>query len=185
MRGENISTRRAGRSRKSSPARSAVSFQAEGQPDVENALEDGVEADHPYQSKRARARRKENTDPEQHRNDTAQDQKPFVLDLLPQPNCADDLENTDGDRPSGNEEKKNQGRYAGPGEGQDTGRDPEEPNYCEPPAWGGRAADDSGYEREQAVDERVHAVHHHKRAQGQSRLDECQHTKTDSNNAAQ
>jgi hypothetical protein len=39
-----------------------VSFQAEGQPDVENAFEDGVEADHPYQSKRARARRKENTD---------------------------------------------------------------------------------------------------------------------------
>lgn len=185
MRGENTSTGRGGRSREWSPARSAMSFQAEGQPDVENALEDGVEADHPYQSKRARARRKENTDPEQHRNDTAQDQKPFVLDLLPQPNCADDLENTDGDRPSGNEEKKNQGRYAGPGEGQDTGRHPEEPNCCESPAGRRGAADDSGYEREQAVDEGVHAVHHYKREQRQSRQDECQHTKTDSDNAAQ
>jgi hypothetical protein len=57
MRGENTSTGRGGRSREWSPARSAMSFQAEGQPDVENALEDGVEADHPYQSKRARARR--------------------------------------------------------------------------------------------------------------------------------
>jgi hypothetical protein len=83
--------------------------------------------------------------------------------------------------------KKRRTRAVMPGqaEGQDTGRHPEEPNCCEPPAGRRGAADDSGYEREQAVDEGVHAVHHYKREQRQSRQDECQHTKTDSDNAAQ
>jgi hypothetical protein len=129
--------------------------QAEGEDNLRDSEDDGVNADHPHQAHCARARKNEQQNAEDDREQAAEDIHPFTRDHTPELDSSHDLENARDERPGGNEIHQDECGYVGPEEGQQSNDDPRHAfqQHC-PPAFEVSTGSDAGEHGKDAVHQR-------------------------------
>src|SRR6266480_2142293 len=128
--------------------------QAQRKPDLENAVENRVDANDVKQGQRACSGLGHQNQSEDDREHAARDQQPLVVDLLAQPDRANDLQDPARDRPAGDEQEQHERSDARPGKCQYSDGNAQESHEREPPARRRSTAHDGLRERQHTVNER-------------------------------
>src|SRR5947208_4278717 len=159
--------------------------QAEGERQHDEAEEDGVASDDPNERQNANARRDDENEAENHRQHAARNQKPLTVGAMKM-NRRDDLQHARHNGPGADNERQNHRRGAGEDEGDEAGRDPEDP----PPEERAEALVmfcrlHPGHYGQHSVDERVRPEERDQNHEGQPGHDKRGHSEEDCQRTSQ